>query len=169
MTDIALLRLQYEILNASIEQLAQESGISQKMLRMEAAAANWTQWWPNKASALAVPMPFDPHTDQEDDNPFETQTNEYIENARRRLKAYSLAKELLLAARYLDLEVSIIDKAKDLIEQVTTPNEAKLLSALYKDLTSNSNLANLATMALGQDDSGMPTFILRDLSGSASR
>ena len=163
MIDISLLRLQYEILNAPVEQLAQEAGCSPKMIRMEIENGNWKQLLPD------LPPVVDPLEDPDasECSAFETETNAFIENNRRRLKAYSLAKELMLASRYLALEISIIDKATALVDSVQTAAEAKLLAALYKDLTSNSNLANLATLALSKDDNGLPTFIMRDLSGPA--
>lgn len=160
MLDISLMRLQYEILNVPVEQLAQESGISVKMIRSEIERGGWKQLWPSDSVPIAP-------TDDEGSllSAFETETNAFIENNRRRLKAYSLAKELMLVSRYLELEVAIIDKANDLVSRLEKASEVKLLAALYKDLTSNSNLANLATMALAKDENGLPTLILRDLSG----
>lgn len=149
MIDFQLLQLQYEILNTPVSELAANTGVSERMMQDEITKLDWKQRWPDPEGA-------------------ETQ-EDYIELSRKRLKVYSLAKDILLAQKYLELEVSIIKAANDIVESTSnsiTPQSLKQLSALYKDMTSGTSLANLATMTLSTDESGIPMVIVRDVSGT---
>jgi hypothetical protein len=48
--DIALMRLQYEILNTPVSVLADASGISEDLISEEIERAGWNQLWPNEPS-----------------------------------------------------------------------------------------------------------------------
>jgi len=160
MLDLPLIRLQYEILNKSLKDIASDEGTSFTLLCKEAEANGWRQYWPD-------PPKVD-HDTEDASEIMALEADQFIDLGRRRLKVYSLAKEMLLAHRYLTLECSIIDAANTLLTMQSAElgtTGVKQLSALFKDLTSGSNLANLASMAITTDDNGLPTVVIRDLSG----
>ena len=179
--DIALMRLQYEILNTSVNYLADASGISADMIEEEINRAGWKQLWPNEPS-LSNPESLHKsiasqaaassnQTDVEDDE-FTTASATIIDRARRRLQIYSLAKETYLSSRYLDLEASLLDVTLSKILELSSAaqggysaNDLKQLSSVYKDLTNGSALSAAASLQFGTDESGIPTVIFKDLSG----
>lgn len=165
--DVNLMRMQYEILNVSFGQLAELSDLPASMIKEEAERAGWKQLWPEE-SAVVSPE----HDDAGNEVPvdyFAASTDAYIESSRRRLKVYSLAKDIFLATKYFELESALINTAIDALEALQSQGlkaqDIKFLSAMYKDLTSGSNLANLAASSIGTDESGIPTLVIRDLSG----
>lgn len=176
--DIALMRLQYEILNTSVNYLADASGISANMIQDEIRRAGWKQLWPNEPSlsnpeslhkAIRSSSPLDPNLVSDEDE-FTTSSALIIDRAKRRLQLYSLAKETYLSSRYLDLEASILDAAvSKAIEMATatngSPADLKQLSNVYKDLTNGSSLSAAASLQFGTDESGIPTVVFKDLSG----
>lgn len=176
--DIALMRLQYEILNTSVNYLADASGISANMIQDEINRAGWKQLWPNEPSlsnpeslhkAIQSSKPLDPNLVADEDE-FAASSALIIDRAKRRLQLYSLAKETYLSSRYLDLEASILDAAiSKAIEMATAANgssaDLKQLSNVYKDLTNGSSLSAAASLQFGTDESGIPTVVFKDLSG----
>jgi len=163
MLDLELMRLQYEILNKSIAQIASDEETSATLLQREATELGWKQFWPDP--------PQKPYEETDDvDEIMSLESEQYIDRARKRLKVYSLAKEVLMAQRYLALECKIVKTASDILDNfesngLGSSQAIKQLSALFKDMTAGSNLANLASMTLGTDDNGLPTVTIRDLSG----
>jgi hypothetical protein len=153
MLDIQLMQLQYEILNTSVSMLAADAGVSIQMMQDEIESLGWVRRWPESEEEL------------------DTQ-EAYVEATKQRLKVYTLAKDMLLAQRYLELEVGIIkaaQKALDAFGDALPPQQIKYLSALYKDLTSGTSLANLATMAFEGGENGVPMVVFRDVSGSKTQ
>ena len=168
MLDLALLKLQYEILNVPLEQIDAAAGLPIGAMAYEAKRLGWKQLWPDQPS-LATPASL---TNQDDANEaLALESEQFIDNARKRLRVYTLAKEILLAQRYLELECGIIRCAKNILENAEVdpscmPASAiKQMSAMLKDLQYGSNLANLASMSIAQDENGLPQVIIRDLSG----
>ena len=184
--DIALMRLQYEILNTSVNYLADASGISADMIEEEINRAGWKQLWPNEpslsnpeslhksitsAAASAAASASSNQVDIDEDE-FTTVSATIIDRARRRLQIYSLAKETYLSSRYLDLEASLLDVTLSKILELSSAaqggysaNDLKQLSSVYKDLTNGSALSAAASLQFGTDESGIPTVIFKDLSG----
>jgi hypothetical protein len=157
-----LMKLQYEILNVSLEHLAKKYEIPLFLLEKEAKDFGWKQVWPNEPEMLP--------TDEE--NTFAITSDAYIENARKRLMMFSLAKEILLSQEYLNLEYEILKKASTAIKGVdaTAVTALKTLSALYKDMSRNLlSAGSNAAISVGTDEGGLPTVIIRDLSGQQKK
>lgn len=179
-TDIAIMRLQYEILNTPLAQISVEANLPPSLVEKEALTQGWKQLWPDEPILLAPPEDLLPTTltDLEQASAradaLSLEIEQYLDKSRKRLKVYTLAKETLLAHRYLALEVSLLSTAKDMLDNALngephermTPQALKQLSALYKDLSSESSLSKIAGLSIATDDSGMPTVIIKDLSGS---
>jgi hypothetical protein len=170
--DLSILQLQYEILNTPMDQLAADAGLPLSLLEKEAERLGWARKWPDE-DWLPVPEDTTDVLLQEMSEAelraekIAQEIEQYTETARQRLKVYSLAKEILLAHKYLALEVSIVNQAKDMTDKENiTAAELKALSSLYKDLRSTSNLGNIAGISIGTDDSGIPTAIIKDLTGN---
>lgn len=169
--DVGLMKLQYEILNVTPQELASLSGLPIRLIEEEINTAGWKQLWPSAPSLTPASAPIE---GIDDTDTFVAETDNYIDQTRRRLKVYSLAKEIYLSTKYLELESALIEAAVNLTDlfknaadgQMVKAQDLKFLSALYKDLTSGSNLSNLANTAIGTDDNGIPTLVIRDLSGS---
>jgi hypothetical protein len=159
--DVAILRLQYEILNTPLDQIAAEQNLPVSVLKREAENGNWRVLWPD--------IPFAPHDPDDPTDQMTLESEQYMDIARKRLKVYSLAKDMLLAHRYLALECSLIEAAQTILDSVDTSNidakNIRLLASLYKDMTSGSNLSALASMTLTTDENGIPTVVVRDMSG----
>jgi hypothetical protein len=95
---------------------------------------------------------------------FKLQSDRYVEKTRKRLYAYSLAKEVLLATRYLELEAGLITKANQCLTLVQPESgiaAIKTLSSLWKDMQKNAK----ADFAFNTDEMNLPTVIVKDLSG----
>lgn len=171
--DIHIMKLQYEILNVPLSRLASESGLSENMIQKTILEEGWQQWWPEedtvtqlqkqRADALASD---DLNTASSEEEMLAQQSEDFVERARKRLQAYTVAKEIYLAQKYLQLENALIKKAQSILTECDTldPAAVKQLSALYKDLVSKSPISNLLT--IGTDESGIPNVIVRDLTGT---
>ena len=156
--DVQLLRLQYEILNVSAESIAKTTGLPLSAIQDEITLNQWTRMWPDENEpTLEI---------AEGEDVFKLSSDRYVEKTRKRLYAYALAKEVLLATRYLELEAGLINKANECltsIDPVTGVSAVKMLSSLWKDMQ-KSAAAN-ASMSFGMDESGLPTVVVKDLSG----
>ena len=183
--DITLMRLQYEILNVPVSQLADMSGISESMIQDEINRAGWQPLWPNEpsianlesihaylgtSSTPSLPAPSS-NQDQVEDDFFMTSSAEIIERSKRRLQLYVLAKETLLAQKYLDLENGIIDAARVLATSRAMenggelkPSDVKELSLVFKNMGASAVFGSSASFSFAQDESGLPTLIYKDLS-----
>ena len=152
-----LIRLQYEILNVPVLSLAKSLNRDVSFLLAHIEENKWTQLWPEET-----------HIDINDDEEesFSVVAEDYIENAKKRLIIYSLAKETLLAHKYAELELDIISKAKEALdEMVDAPHVSsiKALATLYKDMTKDFTAAR--NNATAKDMVGIPTVVVKDLSG----
>ena len=158
MLDIQLLKLQYEILNVSIDALAAETDIPADFLQEEINRLGWARMWPEEGE---LPLVAD-----EGEDVFKLQSDAFIDKARRRLCMYQLAKDALLATRYLELEAGIIKKANECLSHIDPQAGAaavKTLSSLWRDMQKNS--AQATAFSVGTDETGLPTVIVKDLSG----
>ena len=100
-----------------------------------------------------------------------TSSAEIIEWSKRRLQLYVLAKETLLAQKYLDLENGIIDAARSLAVSRSMenggelkPSDVKELSLVFKNMGASAVFGSSASFSFAQDESGLPTLIYKDLS-----
>lgn len=158
--NLAHMRLQYEILNKPVEQLAAENGIPTDMLQEQVDILGWHQFWP-EADMILCP-------DVDKDELLQAQSEAYIERSKRRLAVYNLAKEIQLAQKYYELETQIVDTAIETLIQATNMEAPSInaLGNLYKNMTAKSIASALSTISFGEDEGGLPTVIIKDLSGS---
>ena len=154
------MKLQYEILNKSVEQLAVENGVPSTMLQEEINKLGWKQWWP-EADLILYP-------DTEQDEMLQVQSETFIERSKRRLAVYNLAKEMCMAQKYMELETQIIDTALETLTSVPVMAAVSItaLSNLYKNMTAKSIASALSSISFGEDEGGLPTVIIKDLSGT---
>lgn len=156
--DVQLLKLQYEILNVSAESIAQCTGLPLSAINEEIVRSGWTRLWPDEDE---LPLEI-----AEGEDEFKLASDRYIEKTRKRLYAYSLAKEVLLATRYLELESGLIAKANECLDTIDPQigvAAVKTLSSLWKDMQKSAK----TDLAYNADDLGLPTVIVKDLSGRA--
>jgi hypothetical protein len=162
--DLETLRLQYEILNVPLATIAQRARIPLDLLQREATNKSWKPLWSEEDS---LPLEI-----EEGDDEFELKSNAFIEQTRRKLQAYSLAKDLLLAQKYLDVEVGILNKAKEIIDTMESPSAScvRTLASLYKDMSKGLlSAGGAASVSVGIDENGLPTAIIRDLTGRGGK
>lgn len=153
--DSKLLRLEYEILNASLEDLAKSAGVPVGILQDQADSEAWAQWWPD--APLKEPSKETSVVQQSDD---------FIETRTKRLQVFAIAREMYLAPKCLQLEAAIIDAAKEAVQDIDVASDAdslRKLAAIYKDVASRSLLEKILSGA--DNDSGIPNVIIRNLAG----
>ena len=165
MASLELMRLQYEILNISLADLARTAQVPIVLLEREAKQSGWKQLWPDSDEAA---LQF-----EEGEDKFSIASDAYIEKTRKRLTAFSLAKETALSMKYLELESAIIDKAQEVLDNIpigqASASVAKVLASLYRDMSKNlisAGASNNSTLDI--DGGGIPTLLVRDLSGQKS-
>jgi len=167
--DLEIIKLQYEILNISVESICSSSGLNPLIFPDIIKKHGWKRWWkdPEEPEAEIV-HDGDPRVDEFGEDLLTIQSEAYVDRTKKRLAAYALAKQVLLAQKYLELESKLISKALESIRDIDTSNTAgiKALSSLYKDLTKGSSLDGAFSVGVGQNDDGLPQLIVRDLSGS---
>jgi len=168
--NIPLMRLQYEILNTPLSQLAAEAGVPLSILSRDAESLGWKQLWPDLPTLDAPESEPTTLNNMQDAlsraEAIALETEQYLDTARTRLKVYSLAKETMLAHRYLALECGILDAARDILEDGDyTAQTLKQLSGVYKDLSSGLSMSGVSGISIGEDDNGIPTVVIKDLSG----
>ena len=161
--DLALLRLQYEILNVPFATLAAQAGCPENILRAEADKGQWKQIWPE--NDLEVIRNRDDVDAEFDDDAFQSESELLLERSKRRLAIYNMAKEMLLSQRYLKLESDLIRRASDVVAGVEDTKDIRALASVFKDLTAKSLQSAMASLSFGQDEGGLPTVLIRDLSG----
>jgi len=167
MINLSLLRLQYEILNKSLEQIANETGLPLSAIKVDATQGNWKQMWPDTTQSSTSQIDRDSLSSAEMQELYALEQEQFTDRSKKRLQLYSLAKDMFLATKYLELEYLLIDRACKALEDVD-PGAAGIrqLAAVYKDLTAGTTLSALTKFSLEVDDSGMPSVIIRDLTGS---
>ena len=162
--DIPLLKLQYEILNISLDQLAQEVNVPKSILEQEARNNNWTQWWPDTEPQFTIGLHIpDGQEDDEFLTPLEEGSQAFLKQTRVRLQVFNLAKEVYLTHKYASFEAALLAKAKDIVGTAATAQELSSLSNILKNLVPPSKAAH--SLTLGQSDDGIPSVIIRDLTG----
>ena len=158
-------RLNFEILNISVDAIANTMGLETKHVEEQMQEQSWKQWFPATDSEFDL----DPDSDiNEGENLFELKANQYTAEGRKRLQVYQIAKQLHLMSLYTRLEVSLIEKANEAIDIVDAANISAIstLSGVLQSLTRDLNQLS-QSMTLGTDsESGLPQLIIRDLSGT---
>lgn len=156
--DTQLLRMQYEILNKPILDIAVSAGVPESLVSNEAVKHNWKQWFP------------EPDLQIGEDPDMSESSEDFIERTSTRLKMFNIVKDIYLAQKYLALESAIIDSALSIAENAAIePRDVKALASLYSNMTKTSLRDTLTKFSLGQDESGLPTVIFKDFSGQVSR
>lgn len=154
-TKTSIMRLQYEILNKSIREISEDSGVPEGLLQERANEDGWKQWWAD------VPNP-----DLKDAGLVQM-ADDYVETKKKRLQVFAIARELYLAPQCLRLESAILDAACSCLQEeinLSDPAALRHISALYKDISSRSLLEKILTGS--EDESGIPSLIIRNLTGS---
>lgn len=168
MVDLYICKLRYEILNVSLLDIAQSESLTPKSIETEAKNNNWTQWWPSSDELQASFSPSQPSDGDHEDygfdelSPLEEGSSVYVKEAKIRLQVFNLAKDVHLAHKYAAFESALVDKALSLVEQCQDPSDVRQLTMTLKDLPGKMAAAGLAISA---GDDGIPTVIIRDLSG----
>lgn len=160
MVNIELARLQYEILGRSLEELADHLDVPLDLLQEEAKKKKWKQTFPEDNT---------PPIYDEDEDAFAAELDNYVEKTRKRLVAFSLARDVFLSQKYLELEASILEKANELIlseNNASSVSAVKALADLYKNMSKSVLSAGYnPAISIGLDEGSLPTVIVRDLSG----
>ncbi len=164
-------KLTYEILNVSIAEIADIMGLTTGMVQDIADAQNWTRWFTDdidSASDFNSSTSILKHEEEllEGEDLFTVRADQFLDKNRKRLQVFNMAKEIALAEHYAEFEVSIISKAREAIDDLEVKNvsDLKNLSSIYKDLAKSLQGVNNA-VSFTQDEGGLPTVIIRDLSG----
>jgi hypothetical protein len=162
MFDIQLIRLAYEILGISAEDIAEQLGLVPRMVYEMIDKYNWKPWFPKSASDFFL---VDANDLEEGEDLLSVRIDQYSDQARKRLEVYTLAKELALAHKYLSLELSIMQKTADAIAEIDIRNTAslKLLSSIYTDMTKKHQSGT--SLLINNDENGLPQVVIKDLSG----
>ena len=143
--DLAIVRLQYEILATPLTELAKATNIPLAILDMEVKKNDWQVKWPDELKPQS--------------------SDEYTQFMQKRLQVYNLAKQAVLALKYTSTEAAIINKAMDMVEDTEDPSALRNLAGTYKDLASLNTESS--GVKAGLDDNGMPYVVIRDLSGGS--
>lgn len=150
----ALLKLQYEILNVSLEDIATQLHIPVSIVAADARRGNWRQLWPDEPPILIENLTQEPTLDIE----------QRTELAQKRLRYYSVMKDQYLSAKYLALESVLLDSAKELLDTgELDATSVHRIAAAFKMLSSGTTLSDYKAQV--SQDSGIPTAIVRDVSG----
>jgi len=139
--DEAILRLQYEILGHSFEEIASGEEYSADFLKEFAKQHGWKRV-------------FDPVRPKQGDE------EDFIEETRKRLEVYEIAKELYLAGKYATVEGRILGRlSSSFAMESMSPNELRTLTATLNALRGTSKKKT------DQEDDSVPTVILKDFRG----
>lgn len=157
-------KLSYEILNIPLEAIAANLGLTTDMLEKVARDQSWVQWFPEDSQSIYLEEDADM---LEGEDIFTVKADQYLDRNRKRLQVYNMAKSVVLAELYAGLEVDLIHAAKTAINELDPENVKGLkdLSGVFKDLTKDIQGLS-SSIQLARDEQGLPTVILRDLSGS---
>ena len=140
--DLAIIRLQHEILATELPELARATNIPVKILEMEAKQRKWQILWPDELKPVS--------------------SDEYIQFMQKRLNVYNLAKQALLALKYASTEAEIMNKALDMVHSLENDTSAlRNIAGTYKDMATLNQGAS--GVKAGIDEHGMPYVVIRDL------
>ena len=157
-------KLSYEILNVPLDAIAANLGLTTGMLEKIAKEQHWVQWFPEEEPTFQLAENADL---LEGEDIFTVKADQYLDKNRKRLQVYNMAKSVAITELYTDLEISLINAARESVAGLD-PEDTKGLkniSTVFKDLT--KELQGLSSsIQLARDEQGLPTVILRDLSGS---
>lgn len=164
--DYVVPRLCYEILNISLEDIAERLGLTLGMVQNIAERQRWTPWYPEELEQQSISLVDELELDDHED-PFTIKVDQFLDSTKKRLSVFNMAKELALVEQYAALEVSLIQKARTAIENIdpTDIRSLKDATTIYRDLAKNMASA-VGAVSFAQDDNGLPTVVIRDLSGS---
>lgn len=168
--DIQLVRLQYEILNTSIEVLANSTGLSKASIEFEAKRSGWVQLWPDLPPVTLAPKATSRGTLEaeliNEGTSVNSEIDDVIKTTQKRLQYFSLAKDAYLSIKYARAEAALLDKVYDLIEECATIDSVVYATKAFKSLVDGTSLPSSRTKALIHDDEGgLPVFTMRDMSG----
>lgn len=139
------MRLQYEILGHSFEEIASGESFSAGFLRGTAEQQGWKRLFP--------PI-----------RPKEGDEEAFIEEARKRLDVYEAAKDLYLSGKFASVEGHILGHLNTSFgSDVLSPNELRVLTSTLNALKGPSR------KKAGEEDDGVPTVILKDFRGEESK
>lgn len=156
MIDVALLRLEYEYLGTPLDTIARNNNISPSDLENEATKFNWR--------ACLIPLPVLSTAPEPED--IVSYNELYQEAISLRMKMFNLAKDMYLANKYAQVELTLLDNVKSsLAASDITAKDLKSLSDIYTSMLKGTSLAQIAQISFTQDENGVPTAIIRDLSG----
>jgi hypothetical protein len=160
-------KLCYEILNKPLASIADDLGLPVSMVEKEACDGNWFQWFPDTESDHKA------LTEREQDelegtDLFTLRAEQYIERNRKRIQLFTLAKDVVMLEKYADIELNLLVQTREALNSLDTEttNSLKTISSIYKDMIKQITTSNTA-LSMGKDEqTGLPTVIIRDLSGS---
>ena len=170
--DYVIQRLTYEILNISLEEIADSMGLTLQMIQNISEKQKWQQWFPDDdCSIFSLDNDTTLNEDEElleGEDIFSVRADQFLDKNRKRLQVFNMAKELAMAEQYANLEVSLIEKAREAISLLNAEDikELKDLSGIFKDLAKQLQQMG-SSITMGQDEAtGLPTVIIKDLSGT---
>jgi hypothetical protein len=141
-------RLQYEVLGLSPADIADDMGLAPYMLEDEIKTAGWRTIWPK--------------VDVQDVSDSK-RVDLVLEDSNNRLKVFNALLAIHLAPKYLELEVSLLDSS---IEAMADPDiPPATLAAVARVYTSLRQHASSAQMTADDDNLGMPSVTIKNLSG----
>ena len=161
-------KLSYEILNTPIEELADNLGLSPNMLQDVIDKHGWVRRFP-ESNAIPLSPGYAPEGEEvlEGEDIFTVKADQFIDFTKKRLQLFNIAKTLALTESYARLEFSLIDKVQKSVDEIPVVDNTGIskLAAAFRTLV--KDLSGLTSaVSFVQDESGLPTVILRDLSGS---
>ena len=143
--DEGILRLQYEILGHSFEEIASGESFSAAFLQGLAKQHGWERVFP----------PVRPNEGDEES---------FIEEARKRLDVYEAAKDLYLSGKFAAAEGRILSQLNSSFgSEVISPNELRVITSTLNALKGPSR------KKAGEEDDGVPTVILKDFRGEDAK
>jgi len=160
-------KLCYEILNKPLTSIADDLGLPVSMVEKEARDGNWTQWFPDTESDHRALTEHE-QDELEGTDLFTLRAEQYIERNRKRIQLFTLAKDVVMLEKYADIELNLLVQTREALNSLDTEtaNSLKTISSIYKDMIKQITTSNTA-LSMGKDEqTGLPTVIIRDLSGS---
>lgn len=132
-TDFNTMRMRYEVLGESLEDLSTEYGFGTKALQAFAEEEGWCQ------------KPLPSVIDQVEPKDLETYAKNLLETTQHKLSVLSIYNQLYLRPRYIELEHQLLEKALEMTKQLdpSAPGASASLKRLVSslnDLTQRSGL-----------------------------